>query len=81
MNFEPNGFMVCTDVTYTYRWEKSCFFEKNMKKEAKSRDAIMTTDTLSNDFESITHAFPLHSFPSSNFALPYAKSFFFTGTN
>lgn len=46
-----------------------------MKKEAKSRDAIMTTDTLSNDFESITHAFPLHSFPSSNFALPYAKSF------
>lgn len=52
-----------------------------MKKEAKSRDAIMTTDTLSNDFESITHAFPLHSFPSSNFALPYAKSFFFTGTN
>lgn len=52
-----------------------------MTTDEKSIDVIATADTLSNDFESITHVIPLHYFPSSRLALSSALSHFSSGTS
>ena len=50
------------------------------KKRQKSSDLIMTTDALSNDFESNNTLYPITLLPSSNFASCNAMSSFSSGT-